>query len=104
MRNEKLKIDAERGVAHVYGEEKRLATEVRREDKGRWFVYSDRLLPDVKYDVLLENQRGEVVGIWFGYYRPSMLALDIYPVWSAPGKRFGRLKIAERMVKLRRRV
>lgn len=96
MRNEKLKIDVERGVAHVYGEELKLAGGYARGDGMRWSVYARTLKPNERYDVVLKNDRGEVIGVFAAYYVPHMFALDVYPVWAPDGVRYRRCKINER--------
>lgn len=102
MRNEKLEIDKERGVLVVCGEEYRLARGYDGKDRGRFFVYADVLEPDKRYDVVVFDDNGDVTMVWVGYYKPSMFALKIYPVWDACGKKYKPVFIAERMVKLRK--
>ena len=97
----RVKIDEERGVAVICGEEIPLARRFFKGDEWKWCVYADKLRENVKYDVIGVNSRGEVAGVFFGYYRPSMLAIDVYPVWAPPGIRYRRTKVAERVFDVR---
>ena len=101
MYNNTVSIDTGRGVAVVLGEEIPLARRFLKGDGWKWCIYADKLRENVKYDVIGVNSRGEVAGVFFGYYRPSMLAIDVYPVWAPPGIRYRRTKVAERVFEMR---
>lgn len=96
------RVDKAHGVVVVHGEKLKLASKIGKYDTGRWYAYADKLKPDERYDIILENQNGEVVGVWFGYYVPSMFAVSAYPIWSAGGRSFGKTYVSERLVKLRK--
>ena len=102
MRNEKLKIDAERGEVTIGGEKFVLAKEIRPEDKGRWFAFTDMIRAGSRFDVALLNQRDEVVAIWDGYFTQLSRAVQVYPVWVAAGKDFKKTRIPLGKLKLRK--
>lgn len=102
MRNEKLKIDEERGVVTICGEELALAKEIKPEDKGQWYAFANMIRADGRYDVALLNQRDEVVVVGDGYYVPSLQSVRVYPAWVVANKRFNKLHIGVGMMKTRR--
>lgn len=102
MRAETVKIDEERGVAVITGEKFLLAKEIRPEDKGRWFAFTNMIRAGSRFDVALLNQRDEVVAIWDGYLTQSSLAVQVYPVWVAAGKDFKKTRILLGKLKLRK--
>ena len=101
MESKGLKIDEDRGTVSGYGEILKLAKVIKPTDKGRWYVYADKIVEGVGYDIVVINERGEVCIIWTGEYKPYMFAFCVRPVWAAGGKIFKSMRIAERMVKKR---
>ena len=101
MKNEGLKIDEERGTVSGYGEELKLAREIRKDDKGRFYVYADELKGGCEYDIVVINERGEVAVVWRGEYAPYMFAFKLSFVWAAGHRILRSSKISEKMVKKR---
>lgn len=93
-----LKIDEERGVAIVFGEEIRLAAGFKGDEKGCWRVYADVLEPDKKYIITVCDKNGDITMIWSGYYRPDMFAFKIYPIWNANRAAYKPVFVSERIV------
>lgn len=97
----RVEIDEERGVAVIYGEEIKLASGFKENERGSWYVWTSDLKPDKKYVVTVLNAKGEITLIWTGYYRPDMFAMRLYPLWNANNIDCGAIFISERLIKYR---
>lgn len=96
--NYELKIDIERGVAVVFGEEIPLARTIKPSDRGRWYVCADKIQPGATYDVVVLNEAGEIILAWRGTYKPYMFAYKVTLKWAAKRKALQSMHISERHI------